>query len=59
LSGNLINYRINLAKKIGVDLVEWLEGPHEPKKYTIEQLREIKATYSRKARELKNKYEIV
>jgi len=50
--GNLIEYRIGLIKKIGIDRVEWLEGPHEPAKYTIEQLKEIKAKYSRLAREL-------
>lgn len=52
LHGNLINYRINLIKRIGIEKVEWLEGPHEPKKYNIEELKEIKATYIRKAREL-------
>lgn len=52
LHGNLINYRINLIKRIGIEQVEWLEGPHEPKKYSIDDLKEIKATYSRKAREL-------
>ena len=31
--GNLIEYRKNLVKKIGLERVEWLEGKHEPKKY--------------------------
>lgn len=53
LSGNLINYRINLIKKIGQEKVDWLEGPHEPKRYTIEDLKEIKAHYRKKLRELK------
>ena len=52
LSGNLINYRINLIKKIGLDKVEWLEGPHEPKRYTIEQIQEIKAHYRKQCREM-------
>ncbi len=52
LSGNLVNYRINLIKKIGLDKVEWLEGPHDPKKYTIEEIKEIKQKYSKLAREL-------
>jgi len=51
-SGNAIEYRINLIKKIGLDRVEWLEGKHEPKKYTIEQIKEIKAEYRRKCKEL-------
>ena len=48
LSGNIENYRINLVKKIGVDKVEWLEGPHEPKKYTCEELKEIELLYKDK-----------
>ena len=43
MSGNLINYRINLIEKIGLDKVQWLEGPHEPKHYTIEQIKDIDA----------------
>jgi len=52
-SGNILEYRINLVKKIGVDNVEWLEGPHEPKKYSIDEIKEIKANYKNKLRELK------
>lgn len=52
LSGNLVDYRINLIKKIGLDKVEWLEGPHEPKKYTIEEIKDIKAKYRKLANEL-------
>jgi len=48
LSGNLINYRINLIKKIGLKKVEWLEGNHEPKHYTIEQLKGLKTLYKLK-----------
>lgn len=54
-SGNVVEYRINLLKRIGADNLDWLEGPHEPKKYTIEQLKEIKATYTRMAKELEAK----
>lgn len=53
LSGNLVNYRINLIQKIGLEKVEWLEGPHEPLKLTIEQIKEIKANYRQKQKELK------
>lgn len=52
LSGNLILYRVALVKKIGLERVEWLEGPHEPAKYTIEQLKEIIATYKAKLKGL-------
>ena len=34
-SGNQVEYRRHLISKIGVDKVDWIEGPHEPKKYTI------------------------
>ncbi|AZE53659.1 NinG recombination protein [Pseudomonas synxantha] len=52
-SGDIVNYRIELVKRIGAEAVEWLEGPHEPKKYTIEQLKAMTAEYRAKTRELK------
>lgn len=55
LSGNLVEYRIRLIQKIGKDAVDWLEGPHEPKRYTIPELQAIKAEYRAKTRELKRK----
>lgn len=53
LSGNIADYRINLVKKIGLSRVEWLEGPHNPKKYSIEDLKDIEATYKAKLKQLK------
>jgi hypothetical protein len=55
LSGNIVNYRIALVKRIGAEAVEWLEGPHEPKKYTIEELKAMTADYRAKTRELKGR----
>ncbi|KVN92578.1 recombination protein NinG [Burkholderia ubonensis] len=52
LSGNLIAYRVNLIKKIGAERVEWLEGPHVPKKLTIAEIQEMKAFYRAEARRL-------
>jgi hypothetical protein len=52
-SGDIVNYRIELVKRIGAEKVEWLEGPHEPQRYTIEQLKAIKAEYRALTRELK------
>ncbi|MGA3827373.1 recombination protein NinG [Pseudomonas chlororaphis] len=52
-SGDIVNYRIELVKRIGTEKVEWLEGPHEPKKYTVEQLKAMTAEYRAKTRELK------
>jgi Bacteriophage Lambda NinG protein len=54
-SGNLLGYRPRLIEKIGLEAVEWLEGPHEPKKYTIDELKALTATYRAKTRELKGK----
>ncbi len=52
-SGNLGPYRIELIKRIGQEKVDWLEGPHEPKRYTVDDLKAIKAHYRALARELK------
>lgn len=53
LSGNLINYRITLLQRIGEERMAWLEGPHEPKKYTIDDLKALTALYRAKTREMK------
>jgi hypothetical protein len=45
-------YRIGLIDRIGLQAVEWLEGPHESKKYTIEDLKGIKREYKQKLRDL-------
>lgn len=50
LSGNLVPYRAALIKKIGLDRVEWLEGPNEPLKLTIEQIKAIKQEYRNKCK---------
>lgn len=52
LSGNLVLYRKALIAKIGLSEVERLESDHEPKKYSIEELKAIKAEYTRKAKGL-------
>ncbi|AOI76073.1 recombination protein NinG [Burkholderia sp. NRF60-BP8] len=53
LSGNLIPYRINLIRKIGLERVEWLEGKHEPQKLTIAEIQERKAFYRAEVRRMK------
>jgi len=50
-SGNIVEYRINLVNRIGRHLLHWLEGPHEPKKYTIAELKELKAIFKKKRKE--------
>lgn len=52
LHGNLINYRIELIKRIGQDKVDWLEGKHDPQHYSIEDLKGIKAKYKLKLKSL-------
>lgn len=52
-SGNLIEYRIGLVERIGADKVAWLEGPHAPKHYSIDDLKAIKALYRNLLRELR------
>jgi hypothetical protein len=59
LSGNQAEYRKRLIKKIGEAEVLRLESDHEPKHYTIDDLKEIKAKYTAMAKELKKKYEIL
>jgi hypothetical protein len=54
LSGNLIEYRKRLINKIGLEIVEWVEGKHEPKHYTIDDIKQIKQTYRDKIKGLKN-----
>ena len=54
LSGNAVDYRIGLIARIGLEEVESLEADQTPKKYTIAELRAIKAHYVAKLKELKN-----
>lgn len=53
LSGNPIQYRVNLIEKIGLAEVERIESDNEPKHYTVEQLNELKKHYRQLCRELK------
>ena len=54
LSGNAVDYRVGLIARIGLEAVESLESDQTPKKYTIAELRAIKAHYVAKLKELKN-----
>lgn len=53
LSGNLINYRKSLIEKIGIEKVEWLEGAHEQKHYSVSDIKEIIIKYRGLFKELK------
>lgn len=52
LSGNIVEYRINLINKIGIDAVNYLEGKHQLKHYTIEDIKTLKAIYREKVKTL-------
>ena len=52
LSGNIVEYRINLISKIGIDAVNYLESKHQPKHYTIEDIKTLKAIYKEKVKTL-------
>lgn len=51
--GNAVDYRIGLIQRIGLEAVEALEADQTPRKYTKDQLREIRDTYREKANQLK------
>lgn len=52
-SGNVVEYRINLKERIGEKRLEWLEGPHNLPKWTIDDIKAIKSEYKQKLKELK------
>lgn len=54
LSGNLVPFRAALVAKIGLDKVEFLEGPHEPKRYRKEDYQAIEAEYKAKLKKLQS-----
>ena len=53
LSGNVVEMRKGILKRIGQERLDAIEGPHEPKKYTIEELKEIKKHYREKCRRIR------
>jgi hypothetical protein len=53
LSGNAVEYRIRLVQRVGAEKVAWLEGLHPPCKYTVEEIKTIKAKYRAMTKELK------
>ncbi len=49
-SGNAVDYRIELIKRIGLDNVEKLENDNKPRKFTIEYLKRLKKIFNKRAR---------
>jgi hypothetical protein len=52
-AGNVVDYRVRLIARIGLARVEALEADNRPHKWTREELREIRAYYRAKVKELK------
>jgi hypothetical protein len=55
LSGNLIPYRVELIRRIGQDGVDYLEGPHDLKKYTVEQIKKVRDDYRARLKAMRDK----
>lgn len=53
LSGNIMGYRPELVRRVGEEVVLWLEGPHDPQKWTVDEIKAITAEFRAKVRELK------
>lgn len=47
-SGNVVDYRINLIKRIGLEQVEKLENDNKPRIFTVEYLRRIKKIFNKR-----------
>ena len=51
-SGNVVNMRNGILHRIGQKRLDIIEGPHEPKKYTADDLRDIAKRYKQKLKDL-------
>ncbi|MCM5682912.1 recombination protein NinG [Schlegelella sp. S2-27] len=54
LSGNVVGYRKGLIERIGLEEVEALEADNRVHKWTVDELKEIKARYALMAKELRD-----
>ena len=49
-SGNIVEYRLELIKRIGIDAVNKIEANNETRKFTIEYLKRIKKIFTKRTR---------
>jgi hypothetical protein len=56
-SGNLVPYRAELIRRIGLAEVEIIEGNHDRHRWTIDECKAIKAEYQQKLKDLINQRE--
>jgi hypothetical protein len=50
-----LEYRKRLLVKIGIEKLDWLESDHEPKKYSIEEIKEMIKDYRLKLKDITQK----
>lgn len=51
--GNIVNYRLGLIERIGLEKVEWLERKdHAPQKLTVDEIKALIKVYKAKVKEL-------
>ena len=56
-SGNLVPYRAELIRRIGIEQVEDIESNHNRHRWTIDECKSIKAEYQQKLKDLRNSRE--
>ncbi|EKN3944211.1 TPA: recombination protein NinG [Yersinia enterocolitica] len=56
-SGNIVPYRVELIKRIGIKAVEAIENNHERRSYTVEELKGIRDYYRLELKRLKETQE--
>ena len=47
-------FDIGMRERYGQERLDWLNGPHEPKRYTVKDLKVIQRWYKRKTKRLEN-----
>lgn len=53
-SGNLVQYRVELIERIGIESVEAIESNHDRHRWTIEECKAIKAEFDEKLKRLRH-----
>jgi len=53
LSGNTVAYRLGLLERIGASRLAWLEGPHPVRKFTRDELRELRTHFDELTKSLR------
>lgn len=57
-SGNIVPYRVELIKRIGIETVEVIENNHERRSYSIEELKGIRDYYRLELKRIKETQEM-